>query len=191
MFKWFLFENLFGLFLLLVGTQFLLICLWSWRRSDITRRVVWMGFAVMPALLIASHLIETTRERVMAFCERLARAVEEGDSPFIMRHFDAGFRFDEMDRDQVAPRLTGTLKRVRISDVTLRSFEVNIGGDGTATTEFRSTCRVHSEELSHDWAPLAWRLHLRPDGDTWTISRVESIPVPPLNLRDWRHLLRR
>lgn len=185
-----LFESTAKLLVTLVVIDFGLICLWSWRRSDLTRRTVWIGLAALPLMLILSHQVVTTRERIMALCKRLADAVEEGDVPFIMRHLDAKFRLDEMDRDAVSTRLTATLSRVRVSDIQLSAFDIILTDDHRATASFRSTCHVRAEEVPYEWLLFAWKLTLRAAGESWIIERIDSVPVPPLNIKHWRQLLR-
>ncbi len=185
-----LFESLPKLLGLLVAANFLLICLWSWRRSDVTRQAVWIGLAALPVLLIVSHLVVTSPERIVIFCESLADAVEEGDVPFVIRHLDTDFRLDEMDRDAISDRLTATLSRVRVTDIRLSAFDVTLSENQSATAVFRSTCHVRAEEVPYEWLPLAWKLTLRAQGDSWLIERIESVPVPPLNIKHWRQLMR-
>lgn len=184
------FESLPKLLGLLVAVNFLLICLWSWRRSDVTRQAVWIGLAALPVLLVVSHFVVTSRERIVIFCERMADAVEEGDVSFVIRHMDADFRLDEMDRDAISDRLTATLSRVRVTDIRLSAFDVTLAGERGAVATFRSTCHVRAEEVPYEWLPLAWKLTLRTDSDSWLIERIDSVPVPPLNIKHWRQLLR-
>lgn len=185
-----LFESLPKLLGLLVAVNFLLICLWSWRRSDVTRQAVWVGLAALPVLLVVSHFVVTSRERIIIFCESLAEAVEEGDVPFVIRHLDADFRLDEMDRDAIFDRLTATLSRVRVTDIRLSAFDVTLAENQIAIAVFRSTCHVRAEEVPYEWLPIAWKLTLRAHSGSWLIERVESVPVPPLNIKHWRQLLR-
>lgn len=185
-----LFESLPKLLGVVVVVNFLLICLWSWRRSDVTRQAVWIGLAAFPVLLVVSHFVVTTRERIVILCESLADAVEEGDVPFVIRHLETEFRLDELDRDAVSDRLTATLSRVRVTNIRLSAFDVTLTGKRGAVAVFRSTCHVRAEEVPYEWLPLAWKLTLRADGDSWLIERIESVPVPPLNIKHWRQLLR-
>lgn len=179
-----LFESLFGLLATLVAVNFLLIALWSWQRGRFTKRVVWSGLAAMPLLLLLSHLVVTPRERIIDLCRRLAAAVERGDVPFVVRHLDARFQWEQYDRAQFADRLKSALTRARVADIRLFRFDVAPAGDGRLIAAFRSTAHVRGDDWPYEWIAHDWKLTLRPDGTSYLIERLDS--QTPQNLRHLR-----
>jgi len=185
-----LFENLWALAALLVAVETVLIVVWARRRTRASVRAAWVGFAMIPASLTLSILIETPRERVIAFCWELARAVDEGEVNSIAEHFADDFQTDGFDRSAFVDRLEQTLTRFRVDQPRLRDFEVAFPTDESAVVTLTATCRIRSIDAVFDHLPSRWRLTLRRDRDSWLVVKIESIPILPLNLRDLRDWLR-
>lgn len=165
----------------LVPIQLVLIGHWSWRRSKATRRAMQAGFAALPILLVTSLAFETRRENVIALCRMLAEAVEAGDVVTIANHLADDLEVRGLDREMLMNRLTERLERTHVQDASLRGFTVTFAG-AQGTAEFTARATVRDPDLSYQWIISRWRLVLRPAGETWEISRLESLPVPPLNL---------
>lgn len=186
----FFFQNLWALAALLVAVQAVLLVIWSRRRTRGTAQAVCVGLAVIPACLGLSVLIVTPRERVIAFCGELARAVDEGEVSSIAEHFADDFQTDGLDRPAFVERLEQTLTSFRVDHPRLRDFEVTFPTDQDAVVALTATCGVRSVDAAFDHLPTRWRLTLRRVGDSWLVVKIESVPIPPLNLRDLRDWLR-
>jgi hypothetical protein len=102
-----------------------------------------------------------------------------------------------LGREEFLSRVELTLTRIQIDHPRLSGFNVETSESGVgarkdsrtsvATVQFRATCRIRSEEVALEGLPTRWRVSFRRDGH-WLITSIESIPVPPLNLRtldDW------
>lgn len=155
-----------------VGVQFVLIALWSWRRSGRCARAVWGGFAVLPLLLVVSSLLVTDRERIILLCEQLAEDVEAHDVAAIDRRLAEDFRIDGHDRTEFLDRLEGTLSRYRVWDVKLRSFQVSFPRPDVATATFHATARVRSEDLLYEWIAASWKLTFVRRGESWLVTGI-------------------
>ena len=100
----------------LIALQFLLIAIWSWRRTPRAALAVRVGFVAAVALLVLSYFVQTPRERMESVCRQLADAIAREDA-FVgstectgvdFQQDVAGFRFrhgDVFDGD-----LSGSLK---------------------------------------------------------------------------------
>ncbi len=173
-----------------VAVQFVLIAIWSLRRSRPWARTVWVGLVVLPLLLTLSSVVVTARERIIAACEHLAASVEAGDLPAIEQMLADDFEVEGYDRDAFVERVEQTLTRYRVWDVNLRQFEVSFSRKDVGVVEFHATAHVRSPELVHDWFASRWRLTFHRKGDTWRLTGIRSIPTPPLNLGELRGWLR-
>lgn len=183
-----LFENVWLLIAVLVPIEFMFIAIWYWRRSPRSRTVAWVGFAAIPLLVLLSILVVTSREWIIQLCGELALAVEAVDIPTIDRHLADDFALEGYDRDELLNRLEGTLRRFRVSDVALHSFEVTVSTKNRAEARFGATCRIRSSEQMYEWLPSRWHLTFQRAHDVWHVTNVESLPTPPLqirHLRDW------
>jgi len=185
-----LFENFWALAALLVAVETLLVVIWSQRRTLVWARAVWVGVGLIPACLTLSVVIETPRERVIAFCWELARAVDEGETSSIAVHFAEDFQAEGLDRAGFVQRLEQTLTRFRVDHPRLRNFEVTFPTVESAIVTLTTTCLVRSVDAVFGHLPSRWRLSLRRDGESWLVVKIESIPIPPLNLRYVRDWLR-
>ncbi len=183
-----LFESLWLLAAVWVGGQFLLIALWSWRRSRLTARMVWAGFAAGPLLWVMSALVVTPRERIVEQCEELADYVDQGDIAAITRHLHDDFAVADFDRESFADRLEQMLTRHRIDRPRLRSFDVEFSKDGNAVAEFNASALVRVPDLFSDRVDSHWRVIFRQDGDRWLITKIEGRPAAPFegpNFAGW------
>lgn len=179
-----LLESLWLLGAVLVAVQFVLIAIWSWRRSRAAARAVQIGFVAMPTLLILSALVTTSRERIITVCRDLARAVEADDIRTIEGHLSGDFNVDGLDRPAFVEHVEQVLRRFGVYDPRLTRFDVTFPDKGTGVAIFNASCRIESVEMSYGWVPSRWRLTLARVGDAWLVTQIESIPIPPLHLRD-------
>lgn len=186
----FLLENLWALAGFLVALEFLLVVIWSRRRTWNWARAAWIGLAMIPAGLMLSALVVTSRESVITFCWELARAVDEGDLGFITSQLADDFQADGIDRRVMVERLEQTLTRFRVDHPRLRNVEVTFTTEQSAVATLTAACGVRSVDAVFDDLPSRWRVTLRRSGDSWLVVRIESIPIPPLHLRDLRDWLR-
>lgn len=185
-----LFENPWALAGLLIAVETVFVVFWARHRTAAWAWAVWIVLAISPAALTLSELFETPRERVVAFCWELAHAIDEGELAPIAAHIAEDFQTDGLDRPAFVQRLEQTLTRFRVDHPRLRDFEVTFPTDRSAVAVLTATCLVRSIDAVFDHLPSRWRLTLRRDGDSWQVVGIESIPIPPLNVRDLRDWLR-
>lgn len=182
-----LFERPLLFFLGWVSLQFVLICLWSWRRTKLARQATIAGLIALPVGLALSQFVVTPAEEVMAKCQSLAAAVDEGDMATIAAGVAAGFEASGLSREEFLARVEQTLTRIRIDRPRLSRFEIETA-EHDAVAEFSVTCRIRSEDFTLEALPTRWRVSFRNRSGDWLVTSIESIPVPPLNLRtvdDW------
>ena len=178
------------LLIVLLVVAFASIALWSRRRSRLWARLVWVSLAAVPVVPLVSYLVVTDRERIVSLCRDMAEAVEAGDMPAIRRKLASDFEARDLNGAEFIERLEQTLTLHHVIDPALRNFEVTFPVDNQGAVTFNATCRVQSAEGYFDRLPSRWRLTLRKTGHTWEVTTIETIPVPPLNARDLRELLR-
>ncbi len=174
----------------LIAIQFLLVCLWSWRRTPATGRAVWIGFGAIPLLLLLSWLVITPRERLLGICQNIATHAERGEVDFIGRYIVDDVDADGWDHEELLSNIERLLAVYRLQHTSFSGFEVTPDGN-EQVAEFQVSCDVSTREGDLQRLPTAWRLTFRGQGKEWMIVRIESIPVFPLNIRDLRDLLRR
>ena len=177
-----------SLLIVLVAIEFVLLEVWWWRRDRWSVRLVWIGLAAIPVLSALSYLVVTPRERIIALCHELAVAVESGEMLTIRRHLAGDFEAADLSASEFLDRVEQTLTRYDVIEPRLGDFEVTFPGDGVGVVTFHVTCRIDSG--SFDRLPTRWRVTLRRSNDLWVFTTVETIPVPPLNARNLRELLR-
>lgn len=183
-------ESLWRLGALWVAVQFGLICLWSLRRTAATGRAVWCGFILGPLLLALSFLVTTPRERVMAECRWLARAVDDGNMEALAAGLDDHFEAAGMDRREFLSRVERVLTRARVDDVRLSDMAVRIIAPDQAVAEFQASGRLRSEQAYFDWLTSRWRVTFRRSDERWRVTTLESLPVPPWNVRNLHEWLK-
>ena len=183
-----LFESPWLLVITWVAVQFILIAVWSWQRSKAAGRIVWVGFAAAPLLLITSVLVVTPREQIINLTRTLAGHVDDPNLRAIKLLLADDFHAGDFDRDTFLDRLEPALTKYRIDDPRLRWFQVSFPESDVGVVEFHATAHVRSPEVLYDWIASRWRLTFRREGEQWLLTEVESLPTPPLNLdnlRDW------
>ena len=144
-----------------------------------------------PLLLILSIVVVTSREQIIELCEDLARHVDKGDVAAVGARLAADFEAGQLDRDEFVDRLERTLIRHRVDDPELRGFVVTFPAKNVGVAEFRASASVRSPELIYDRFTSRWRATCRRSGGEWKITKLESLPTPPLNIGDVRHWLER
>lgn len=183
-------ESLWLLAVVWFAVQFLLIAVWSWRRTSTPARVVWGGFAALPLLIGLSVWVVTPRERIVQVCEELAEFVDEGNVTAIGLRLADDFALEDYDRQAFLARVERTLTEFHVDDPRLSGFRVELTDSAHGTVQFRASARVRSPDLVYDWIPSRWRLTVRRVGDEWCVSRIEALPVGPSGLGNVLHWLR-
>lgn len=183
-------ESLWKLGLTLVAVQVVLITIWSFRRTPRSAKAVWIGFAAIPLLLILSMTVKTSREQIRTVCEEMAIAVEREDVGGVVYYLAPDFRADSIDYDGFKELIVRSFKRYSVYNARLSGFEFEKLSDTSATVVFQAGCRVESRDFALNWLPTRWRLAFVRVGDAWRVNSIESIPVPPLRIRDLNQALR-
>lgn len=183
-----LFESLWLLAVVWFAVQFVLVAVWSWRRTSTPARVVWGGFAALPLLIGLSVWVVTPRERIIQLCEGLAGFVDEGNIKAIDLRLTDDFVLEDYDRQAFLARVKRFLTEYRVDEPRLSSFRVELGDSDHGTVEFLASARVRSPDLVQDWFPSRWRLTIRQVEDEWRVSRIEVLSVGSLgvgNVLNW------
>ena len=184
-----LFESPWSLLIASVALQFVLIAIWSWRRSAAWFRVVWGGFVAFPMLLILSVVVVTPRERVVRLCRELAALVEGGKANAVGAHLTEDFEAAGFDQDEFIEGVTKTLTNYRVSDARLSRFTVTFPQERSAVAEFQAVCWVRSGDNWKERLPSRWRLTLRGQGKHWKIRGIEALPSPLSPISNLRQCL--
>lgn len=179
----FFLEHAWRLFLSLGAIQFLLICLWSWRRTTRTKRAVWIGFVLIPTLVGLSAAVTTTREQIIELCRELARYVEDGNATAIALRLSEDFEAEGLDRAAFEQRLIEAFKRYRIDRPRLSRFEIALPSDDRAVAEFDAACFVRTDQVLANSVLTRWRVFFREDNDRWRLTQVQAVPAPFSPLR--------
>lgn len=183
-----LFENTFALAGVLAAIVLLLLFRWANWRDRASARALLIAVAAAAGLPVLSALVVTQREEVIGTCLAMARAVDDGDLRAIDRFLDKSCVVGGLNREAFLIRLEAALTRFRVDQPQLRGFEVVVDPTGRAAAEFTASAQLRSAEGDWGRVPTKWRVSLRRVGDAWRLTGVESIPVPPLNLKttgDW------
>lgn len=178
-----------SLLLYWVAMQFILICIWSARRDRTAARLVWSGFAAIALLQTAALLIDTPAERIVALCRAMAKAVDEGEITTLARHLHSDFTAGGLDKEEFVSAVSSALTRYRVDNPRLRRFAVEFPAEGEARATFNASSRVRTAR-SYGHIPSRWRAHFRDYQGTWQLTRLESLPVPPLHVADLGQWLR-
>lgn len=183
----FLFENPIRLAALGCAAQFLLICLWSWRRSRGTARAVKWGFLVIVSLLAASLVVITDHEHVASECRLLAGFVERGDLPSVAERLAASFKAGDWDRTEFLDHVRQALHDYRFDHVRLSgiAFDDRSAAD-VIGVEFDAVCGVRSATVDVDRVRTRWRLRFRGDFGAWRVETIDPVPTPLSPIRSWR-----
>ncbi len=176
------FESLWLPAVVWFAVQFVLVAVWSWRRTASKARVVWSGFAALPLLVALSAWVVTPRERIVQLCEGLAGFVDDGNIMAIDLRLTDDFELEHYDRQAFLVRVERSLTEYRVDNTRLSSFRVELTEANHGTVEFHASARVRSSDLVYDWVPSRWRLTVRRVGDEWLVSRIEALSVGPPGL---------
>ncbi len=164
---------------LLLGTwipvQFVLIAMWSWRRTETTKRVVWSGFVVFPMLLVVSMLVVTDREKIVDQLIALARAVEQVDLDEIASHFAEDFEARGYSRERMLARIDARLTQYPVTQARISQVAVALDGD-EAIVKFRGSANIRFPEIPYQYATFLWHSKWRRSQDGWLITSLEKLP---------------
>jgi|GEM_PF-1855314 len=163
--------------------QFFLICLWSWTRSHRVAIANWMLPAMVAVLSAVSVAVVTPAEQIIETCRRLSHAVDDGDMRAIATHVSPDFEAHNLDRDRFLEKTKRALTRVRIDHLRLRAFEISVSSPTLATAVFCASCRIRTPEFTRSAVPSKWRIDFHREQDVWRITRIRSLPVPPISFR--------
>lgn len=180
----FLFERPWVLLAVWVGVELVLVGSWSFSRRRGAAQAAWCAFGALPILLILSTIVVTPTERIITLCEQLAASVDQGDIAAIAQAFDDEFEACGYDRTAFLERAERTLTRYRIDHARLRNFAVMVSAGDRATVEFNASGLVRSAEVGAQHLSSRWRLTLRARNNLWVLTKIESLPTPPLNVGD-------
>ncbi|MDO8628914.1 MAG: hypothetical protein Q7R41_00325 [Phycisphaerales bacterium] len=170
------------------GVEFVLIWFWLRRRSAVTAWGVWIGAAVSVALVAMSLAVVTPSERIAEVCRELGRAVDDGDMDAVSARIASDFSAEELDREELLRRATIALTRVRVDQVRLHRLEIEVLDEQRAAATFDASCNVRTVEGFAGALPSRWKLAFRRERERWVVTRIESIPTPPLQIKrveDW------
>lgn len=186
--RWLFLESVPALLVTVVAIQFLLVCIWSWSRRPAAARMVWFGFAAIPVLLVISKLVVTSREQIAGVCDEIANRVELADVDGVGRYLDANLSAADFDREQLLHELERVLRTYRVSNATISGLEL-VAVQPAHVVEFAASCDLASRDGDLGRLPTRWRVTFRRAPDRWTITSIETLPVPPLNAKNLRQLL--
>ena len=178
-----LFENTIVLAGMLAIILLLFLFRWANRRDQASVRWLLIAVGVVGGLPMLSALVVTQREEVIATCQSLARAVDNGDLAAIGEFLDQACVVGGISRPEFLERLEDVLTRFRVDQPRLRAFEVMVDKAGRSVAEFTASAQIRGIENVWDRVPTKWRVSLRRVGDAWRATEIESIPIPPLQLR--------
>lgn len=182
------FENTVALAGVLAVFVLLLLFRWANRRDRASARALLIALAAAAGLPALSALVVTQREQVIHTCHAMACAVDDGAVAAFGEFLDGSCVVGGLDRASFLDRLEEMLTRFRVDQPRLRGFEITVDSAGRAVAEFTASAQLRSAEGNWDRVPTRWRVSLRRTGERWRVTGIESIPVPPLNLRttsDW------
>ena len=163
---------------------------WSNRRTRRAVTLVCVGLLAVVALPSLSILVVTAREQAVDLCHALARAVGDGDMDAIRERLAPDFEAAGFDRATFVERVETTLTRFHVLHPRLSDLSVELPEEGFAVATFRASCRIQTPQGDFARLPSRWRLHLRRSGKGWAVISIETLPVPPLNARNLRDLMR-
>ena len=170
--------------------QFILVALWSHLRRRWCARLVWVGFAALPLLLLLQHFVVTPREQIITLCRELAEFVEDGDLMAIRARLSPDLDAEGMDRDELIDLAERTLTRYHVTHARLSGFEVSFPAHGPATAQFKATCEPVTQEEFLDRVLTAWRIQLRRTAGGWEVIRIEMRETPFSPLSSLHQLIR-
>ncbi len=169
-----LFENLWLLLGVWVPVQFVLIAMWSWLRSTMTKRFVWSGFAALPILMTLSMMVVTEREKIIGHLNALARAVEQADIDEIASHLAEDFEARGYDREQMLRRIDARIDQYPASHVRISQVVVTVDGD-EAAVKFRGSGNIRAPEIPYQYATTLWKSKWRRIQNDWLMTSLERL----------------
>jgi hypothetical protein len=172
-----LFENPIWAVVVWVPVQIALLVVWSRCRTGRSVRIVWIGFASLPLLLVVQSLVETRREGVIAFCHRLADYAEHGEAAAIEAAIAPEFRVHRRyQREEFLEHLRRTLATARFERIRLHRFRVGPLDGPAVRITFDASAIVSGQETGRRRARVRWIVSLRREGDDWLVTRAEPQP---------------
>lgn len=180
----FLFENT-----ILVVTLGIVIVLGLLVRRVLTGdpalgRSLGIATIAMSGLVAINWLVETPRERIATLCKELGRVVDEGNVAELGDRLSSDFRAFELDKSEFLERVTNVLTNARLDQVRIRNIGVILESDDLAMATFSAYSNIRTSEGFAAALPTRWRLRFIRRGENWLVRGIESIPVPPLHLKD-------
>ncbi len=184
-----LFENAILLLVLLVAVQFVMIVIWSRRRTQVWARAVLIGFMLVVVLPLLSVMVVTPPERVIGLCRDLAKMVDRGDVAAIAPHLSNDFVAGDLGKDDFLVRVEQQLSQYRVDDPSLRRFETTFPSRVQAEVVFDASCTVRSVDDFINRLPSRWRVRMIAQDGRWLLTEVEALPTPLSPIRDLRDCL--
>ena len=164
--------------------QFVLLVVWSRRRTERARRIMLAGFVVGPLLVLIQWLVVTEAEQLRATCDSLAAAVQDADVQAFERHLTADFVFDgpvlgrSLDKAAACERLDQQLKRYRVENPRLAGFQIEVTGR-QATVSLTARCRVVSADEIEPTVVSIWELTFERVGKRWLLAAARNKALRP------------
>jgi len=177
-----LFERPLLLVPVLVAVQLVLIGVWSRRRTRGARRVMFAGFIAFALLVLLQALVVTDRERLVASCWALARAVQAGDVEAFADHVSENFATEGLHREATVGKegLTEWLEQVlhtySVEEPNLRQFQIEVTGD-RALVRFTATCRIITPQEVVSRYPSAWEFDFGWSERRWQVTDIRPQPT--------------
>ncbi len=176
--KTILFENPYMLVPILFGIEFIFVAAWNLRRTRLTGRLAVAGLILFPLMVLVQTIVVTDAERVRATCDRVVRAVVEGDVRSVANHIAGDFRYenrgDTWDKAALVDRIEQALTRWDVSNCSVSQFEVTEDDRGVRSS-FQVTCRMSSMDASIPTFPSRWELGWQLTDDTCHITEIKPI----------------
>lgn len=128
-------------------------------------------------------LVVTPREQIDAVCRELARHVDNGDVQAIGRLISRDFSSEEMSKDEFLSRISAILTDVRVDQAQVRDLEIGMDSKTLAVVTLAASCHVRTADGFASSVPTRWRIRFAKAEESWLVTGIESIPVPPFYLR--------
>lgn len=176
--KTILFENPYYLIPVLFAVEFAFVAAWNLRRSQLTGRLAVSGLILFPLMVVVQWFVVTDAERVRAVCDRVVRAVVDGDVRGVSEHLADDFRFEgrgeSWDKAAVTARIEQALQRWDVSHCKLSQFDVVVDDRGVRSM-FQVTCRMSSSQTTIPTVPTRWELRWRVTEDVCEIMEIDPV----------------
>ena len=173
-----LFESPLKLILLLLLVEFVLVQVWSRRRTPRAARVAVGGLVAIPVLLVIQFLVVTEQEQITRTCRLLAGTVGNADIAAFAARVSRDFSVTRGDRRWGKAELMEDLKSVLtqwdVQEERLSGFEIEVDGD-SAVANFRASCRLVSADILVPYHVSFWRLSFEKRRDVWRVTHVQRV----------------